>query len=94
MAPLDPLLSWLADRGLAWPAVLRFCRAAGWHCVLRVQGQTAVRPAGWPRHCRADALAPADPAYGPVACAARAFRNAGWVDCHVMAILRSDRERA
>lgn len=75
----------LADRGLAWPSVVRFCRGAGWHFVVRVQGQTAVRPAGWPRHVRADALAPDDPAYGPVACAATAFKAAGWVECHVTA---------
>lgn len=83
--PAGARVTLLADRGLAWPCLLRFCRAAGWHCVLRVQGQTAVWPAGWPRHVRADALAPADPAHGPVACAARAFRAAGWVDCHVTA---------
>jgi hypothetical protein len=33
----------LADRGLAWPVVVDFCRAAGWHFVLRVQHHTRVR---------------------------------------------------
>src|SRR5258708_24294887 len=33
----------LADRGLAWPVLIDFCRASGWHYVLRLQGQTRVR---------------------------------------------------
>jgi hypothetical protein len=33
----------LADRGLAWPTVVDFCTAAGWHYVLRIQHHTRVR---------------------------------------------------
>lgn len=36
----------LADRGLCWPSVLDFCRALGWHYVLRLQRDTRVRFAG------------------------------------------------
>jgi hypothetical protein len=32
----------LADRGLAWPAVVDFCVAAGWHYVMRIQHHTRV----------------------------------------------------
>jgi Transposase DDE domain len=33
----------LADRGLAWPLLVDFCRESGWHYVLRLQGTTRVR---------------------------------------------------
>jgi len=33
----------LADRGLCWPAIVDECGRLGWHYVLRLQGQTAVR---------------------------------------------------
>jgi len=33
----------LADRGLRWPAILRFCQEHGWHFVLRAQSQTHFR---------------------------------------------------
>jgi hypothetical protein len=33
----------LADRGLAWPSVVRTCRELRWHFVMRLQGQTRVR---------------------------------------------------
>lgn len=35
----------LADRGLAWPAVVDACAALGWHYVLRLLGPTRVRTA-------------------------------------------------
>jgi hypothetical protein len=33
----------LTDRGLAWPEVVRLCRAQGWSFLCRVQGQTCAR---------------------------------------------------
>ena len=33
----------LADRGLAWPVVVRLCERFGWHYVLRVQSGTRVK---------------------------------------------------
>ena len=72
----------LADRGLAWPAVLDFCAAHGWRYVLRIQGQTRVRlPDG--AELRADALTPRAGTcwYG----AAQVFKKAGWRACNVVA---------
>src|SRR5205814_2947428 len=42
----DLKITLLADRGLAWPALVRFCRKHGWHYVLRLQAQTKLRSAG------------------------------------------------
>jgi hypothetical protein len=79
----------LADRGLSWPAVADCCRALGWHFVLRVQGQTKVRPGarregGGAREARADELAPRKGArwYGR----GEVFKGAGWREANVAAV--------
>ncbi len=72
----------LVDRGLAWPAVLDFCAARGWHYLMRIQGQTRVRlPDG--DELRADALTPRAGTcwYG----AAQVFKKAGWRPCNLVA---------
>jgi hypothetical protein len=72
----------LADRGLAWPAVLDSCTAHGWHYLLRIQGQTRVRlPDGG--ELRADALTSRAGAhwYGAV----QVFKKAGWRTCNLVA---------
>jgi hypothetical protein len=42
LLPRGQVPTLLADRGLAWPVVVDFCRAAGWHFVLRIQHHTRV----------------------------------------------------
>jgi hypothetical protein len=44
----------LADRGLAWPAVVDACTELGWHYVLRLLGPTRVRPPGGPERSAAE----------------------------------------
>jgi hypothetical protein len=91
----------LADRGLAWPKLIELCEALGWHYVIRVQGQTAVRV--WPDrqipaavrsakagadgdvYARADELAPRRPGGPALAWPAKVFRMAGWIDCQFTA---------
>ncbi len=41
--PTDTTVVLLADRGLAWPALVDWCQDHGWHYVLRLQGSTHVR---------------------------------------------------
>jgi len=40
LLPRGAVPTLLADRGLAWPIVVDFCRRAGWHFVLRLQHHT------------------------------------------------------
>lgn len=42
LLPKGAVPTLLADRGLAWPAVLDCCVALGWHYVLRIQRHTRV----------------------------------------------------
>jgi hypothetical protein len=76
----------VADRGLAWPKLVRFCQRNRWHYVLRIQGQTAVWPEGAPEHRRADAFIPARK-NKPFTCLARVFKKAGWCHCHFTAVV-------
>ena len=77
----------LADRGLAWPSLVRLCRRLGWHHVLRLQAQTKLRDRagrrgeravrdllrGGRRFARADGV--------------EVFKKAGWVGgCCVTAV--------
>lgn len=72
----------LADRGLAWPVLVDFCRESGWHYVVRLLGQTRVRfPDGSDRSARE--LAPRVGARWVGA--AEAFRKAGWRGASVVA---------
>jgi len=43
IVPPDCEITLLADRGLCWPVLVDFCKRHGWHYVLRLQGQTALR---------------------------------------------------
>lgn len=72
----------LADRGLAWPLLVDWCREHGWHYVLRLQGSTRVcLPDG--RECSARDLAPRRGRrwLGE----AEAFKKAGWRGANVVA---------
>lgn len=83
--PAETNVTVLADRGLAWPDLVRFCQRRGWHYVLRIQGQTAV----WPQHAGTYRCAAAWLPRGvnrPFACRARVFKVAGWLDCYFTAI--------
>jgi hypothetical protein len=75
----------LADRGLAWPALVRFRDASGWHYVLRVQGQTSVWPDGHAAPRRADTLVPRRRGVA-FSCRARVFKASGWLDCYFTAL--------
>jgi len=66
----------LADRGLAWPALVDYCTRRGWHYLLRLQGQTRVRLATG-RVVTARDLAPARGA-APWLGRAEVFKKAGW----------------
>ena len=72
----------LADRGLAWPLLVDFCRENGWHYVLRLQSSTRVRlPDGSEQAVRDLA-----PRIGSrwLGCA-EAFKKAGWRGASVVA---------
>jgi hypothetical protein len=72
----------LADRGLAWPTLVDWCRRHGWHYVLRLQSQTRVRlPDGTERSAAELAPRPGARWLG----AARAFKKAGWRGANVVA---------
>jgi hypothetical protein len=64
----------LTDRGLAWPAVLDFCRDHGWHYELRIQGHTRVLTADIDQPVRRLVPKPGARWCG----AARLFKKAGW----------------
>jgi len=73
----------LADRGLAWPVLIDFCTASGWHYVLRLQHHIRVRfPDGTER--AAGELAPR---VGARWCGeAAAMKAAGWRGAGVVAL--------
>jgi len=72
----------LADRGLAWPLLVDWCRAHGWHYVLRLQSATRVRrPDGRTSSARELAPRPGQRWLG----AAEVFKKAGWRGANVVA---------
>jgi len=72
-----------ADRGLAWPTLVDWCRAHGWAFVLRLQGQTKVRTAdGAVRAARDLAPRRGRSWFGH----ADVFRKAGWRAAGVAAV--------
>ncbi len=75
----------LADRGLAWPTLVDWCRRHRWHYVLRLQGQTSVRRTDG-RVCTARQLVsrPGQRWLGP----ADVFKKAGWRRANVVAYWR------
>jgi hypothetical protein len=79
----------LADRGLCWPQVVDACRELGWHFVIRLQGQTKVRPDDG-RECTAAELAPEPGAswHGP----AEVFKRSGWRAAAVAACWLRDQD--
>jgi hypothetical protein len=83
-APTQARLVVVADRGLAWPALVDLCVQKGWRYLLRLQGQTKVRlPDG-----RCVAARDLAPKVGRPAWAGRAevFRKAGWRAAGVVAL--------
>jgi hypothetical protein len=80
--PADARVVLLADRGLAWPALVDFCHEHGWHYVLRLQGQTKVRfPDGSERAARDLAPRRGRRWLGE----AEGFKKAGWRGANVVA---------
>jgi Transposase DDE domain len=72
----------LADRGLCWPALVDWCRAHGWHYLLRLQGHTRVRgPDGTVRSVRDLVDRPGKRWLGQ----AEVFKKAGWRRANVVA---------
>ena len=69
----------LADRGLCWPCVIRFCRGRGWHYVLRMQGATRVRTGDGAERAARD-LCPRPGAAAWLGTGVRVFKKAGWID--------------
>ena len=73
----------LADRGLAWPVLIDFCRENGWGYVLRLQHHIKIRfPDGTERSAGELVRRVGQRWYG----AAEAFRAAGWRGAGVVAI--------
>lgn len=87
--PADTHVTVLADRGLAWPDLVRFCQRWGWHYVLRIQGQTAVWPQEAATYRSAEAWLPRAREV-PFCSRARVFKVTGWLDCHFTAIRLKD----
>jgi hypothetical protein len=80
--PTDTTVVLLADRGLAWPALVDWCQGHGWHSVLRLQGSTHVRfPDGSERPVRELAAAVGQRWLGE----AEVFKKAGWRGADVVA---------
>jgi len=74
--PARVTVTLVADRGLAWPALVDWCTRRGWHYLLRLQGQTRVRRADG-RVVAARDLAPRRGA-APWRGRAEVFKKAGW----------------
>jgi len=70
----------LADRGLAWPQVVRACQRWGWHYVLRAQKGTRVRLSGSDRDRALGDLAPRRRGGRPFVGRGRVFKGEGWID--------------
>ncbi|MBI4082652.1 MAG: transposase [Candidatus Lambdaproteobacteria bacterium] len=71
----------LTDRGLAWPAVVDFCRGHGWHYELRIQGQTRARVGHVVLAVRNSAPKLGARWYGT----AQVFKKAGWRTTNLVA---------
>jgi hypothetical protein len=77
----------LADRGLAWPVLVDYCHANGWHYVLRLQSSTRVRfPDGSEQAVRDLAPRMGSRWLGE----AEAFKKAGWRGANVVATWQRD----
>lgn len=80
----------MTDRGLSWPALVDQCRRVGWSFLLRVQGQTRVRPPDG----RASAIQDLAPRPGTrwqgAGCA---FQDAGWRTVNVVAVWPRGRDQ-
>lgn len=82
LMPADVQPTLLADRGLAWPAVVDACHRHGWHFVLRVQGQTKL----WLADGSQRAIATLAPGKGALwRGRAQVFKAAGWRTVNVVA---------
>jgi hypothetical protein len=82
LLPKDKQVTLLADRGLCWPVLLRACRRAGWHYVLRAQQQGKFRDAHG-EHALGELVgAPGERFYGSGA----VFKKAGWERANVVAV--------
>jgi hypothetical protein len=85
--PADARVVLLADRGLAWPLLVDWCQAHGWHYVLRLQGATRVRfPDGSDRAARDLAPRRGRQWLGE----AEVFKKAGWRGANVVATWQRD----
>jgi len=87
--PGDARIVLLADRGLAWPLLVDWCREHGWHYVLRLTRGTRVRfPDGSER-----AVGDLAPRRGRRWLgAAEVFKKAGWRGAHVVATWERDQD--
>ena len=80
--PHKVVVTMTTDRGLAWPVLLDFCRARGWHFLMRVQGQTRIQLPDETQR-RIDELVPQPGARFQAQ--AKAFKAAGWRPVYVCA---------
>lgn len=72
----------LADRGLCWPQLIRWCHHHHWHYVLRAQGNTRIRltPHSSPQPLQTLVSQPGQWFCGQ----AEVFQKAGYIECNVM----------
>jgi len=76
----------MADRGLSWPLLIDLCRELGWHYLLRVQEQTAVRMNRGPSHPMGSLAS----RRGESFCGrGEVFRAAGWRESNIVAVWES-----
>src|SRR5438034_630979 len=80
----------LADRGLAWPALLDQCRRRGWSFLCRVQGQTRVRTADGHVGAIGEVAPRPGTRWQGTGCA---FLDAGWRDVAVVAVWPRDHDQ-
>jgi hypothetical protein len=75
----------LADRGLCWPSLIRWCQQRGWDYVLRAQRQTRLRWCDEHGVCSEQALSTLAPEPGTWWCGSGlVFKKAGWLPSNVV----------
>lgn len=83
LVPQGVQVTLLADRGLAWPLILRLCQQLGWHWVVRLQSGTRFRDrSGRERAVEELVRRRGQRFYG----SGELFKKSGWLAANVVAV--------
>jgi Transposase DDE domain len=80
LLPPDAQVTFVCDRGLAWPSVMDCVRELGWHHVLRLQRTTRVKSADGTVLAAGELVKRAGQCWHGTA---QIFKKAGWRNAHV-----------